>query len=143
VFSLAGVLALGFLLLTSMLLNVGLAAFSKYVGTFLPQALLQSVSVLTSFLVIAGLFALMFKELPDTEVHWKDVWLGAIGTAVLFEIGKFLISLYIGKQGLESTYGASASVVIVLIWVYYSAQIVLLGAEFTNVRARQAGRSRI
>jgi membrane protein len=82
----------------------------------------------------------MFKWLPDAQVAWRDVWLGAIATAALFEIGKFLIGFYIGKQGLESTYGASASIVVVLIWVYYSAQIVLLGAEFTNIRARQGGR---
>jgi membrane protein len=80
---------------------------------------------------------MMFKWLPDAEVRWRDVWLGALATALLFEIGKFLIGLYIGKQGLESTYGAAASIVIVLIWVYYSAQIVLFGAEFTNVHAKQ------
>jgi membrane protein len=79
----------------------------------------------------------MFKWLPDAEVDWHDVWLGGVGTAALFEIGKFLISFYIGKQGLESTYGASASIVVVLIWVYYTAQIVLFGAEFTHVRAKQ------
>jgi membrane protein len=82
---------------------------------------------------------MMFKWLPDAKVAWQDVWLGAVATAALFEIGKFLIGLYIGKQGLESTYGAAASIVIVLIWVYYSAQIVLLGAEFTNVYAKQRG----
>ena len=70
---------------------------------------------------------------------WRDVWLGGVGTAALFEIGKFLISFYIGKQGLESTYGASASIVVVLIWVYYTAQIVLFGAEFTHVRSRGLG----
>ena len=79
----------------------------------------------------------MFKWLPDAEVDWRDVWLGGVGTAALFEIGKFLISFYIGKQGLESTYGASASIVVVLIWIYYTAQIVLFGAEFTHVRAKQ------
>ena len=74
---------------------------------------------------------------PDARVGWSDVWLGGVGTAVLFEIGKFLIGFYIGKQGLESTYGASASIVVVLIWVYYTAQIVLFGAEFTHVRSKQ------
>ena len=93
-----------------------------------------------SFAVISLLFAMMFKWLPDADVAWRDVWLGAIGTAALFEIGKFLIGFYIGKQGLESTYGASASIVVVLIWVYYSAQIVLFGAEFTHVRSLQHGR---
>ena len=80
---------------------------------------------------------MMFKWLPDAEVHWQDVWLGAVLTALLFEVGKFLIGLYIGKQGLESTFGAAASIVVVLIWVYYAAQIVLFGAEFTNARAKQ------
>jgi membrane protein len=135
--SFAGVLALGFLLLVSMLATTALAAIGKYIGSYLPEAALQSVSFALSFGVITLLFAMMFKWLPDAEVHWKDVWLGAVLTALLFEAGKFLIGLYIGKQGLESTYGAAASIVIVLIWVYYSAQIVLFGAELTNVRARQ------
>jgi membrane protein len=141
VLSLAVVLALGFLLLTSMLLTAGLAAFSKYIGTFLPEALLQGTGFVVSFAVISLLFALMFKWLPDAEVDWRDVWLGAIGTAALFEIGKYVISFYIGKQGLESKYGAAASIVVVLIWVYYSAQIVLFGAEFTRVwrQRRTAG----
>jgi membrane protein len=79
----------------------------------------------------------MFKWLPDAEIRWRDVWSGAVLTAALFEIGKFLIAFYIGAQGLTSTYGATASIVIVLIWVYYSAQIVLFGAEFTNVIAQR------
>ena len=79
--------------------------------------------------------------MPDAPVQWRDVWLGAVATAALFEIGKFLIGLYIGKQGLESTYGAASSLVVVLIWVYYSAQIVLLGAEFTHSKAKLAGRT--
>jgi membrane protein len=87
--------------------------------------------------VIALLFAMMLKWLPDVKIAWADVWLGAFLTAALFALGKFLIALYIGKQGLESTYGAAASIVVVLVWVYYSAQIVLFGAEFTNARAKQ------
>ena len=141
ILSLAGVMAVGFLLLVSMLLTTALAAFGKYFGTFLPEVLIQVVGFAVSFAVIALLFALMFKWLPDAPVRWSDVWLGAILTAVLFEVGKFLIGLYIGKQGLESTYGAASSLVVVLIWVYYSAQLVLLGAEFTNVRAKQRGYS--
>jgi membrane protein len=137
VLSLAAVLALGFLLLTSMLLTAGLAAFSKYIGTFLPEALLQGAGFIVSFSVISLLFALIFKWLPDADIAWRDVWVGAVGTAVLFEIGKYLISFYIGKQGLESKYGAAASIVVVLIWVYYSAQIVLLGAEFTKAHRTQ------
>jgi membrane protein len=123
-----------------MLLTAGLAAFSNTMGNAVPEAFAQAASFALSFAVISALFAMMFKWLPDAQVAWRDVWLSAIVTAALFEIGKFLIGFYIGKQGLESTYGASASVVVVLIWVYYSAQIVLWGAEFANVRARQGGR---
>jgi membrane protein len=137
VFSLAGVLALGFLLLVSMLLTAGLSAVGKSWGNVVPEGLLHVVEFVVSFAVISLLFAMMFKWLPDADVAWRDVWLGAVGTAALFEIGKFLIGFYIGKQGLESTYGASASIVVVLIWVYYSAQIVLFGAEFTHVHSRQ------
>ena len=139
VLSLAGVLALGFLLLVSMLLTAVLAAAGKYIAPYLPEAALQIAGFGASFAVISVLFAMMFKWLPDTTVAWRDVWLGAILTAALFEVGKFLIGFYIGKQGLESTYGAAASIVVVLIWVYYSAQLVLMGAEFTSVYARRAG----
>lgn len=137
VLSLAGVVTVGFLLLVSMLLTAGLAAFTRAFGTLIPEVLMQAAGFVVSFAVTSVLFAMMFKWLPDTEVAWRDVWLGAVVTAALFEIGKFLIGFYIGKQGLESTYGASASIVVVLIWVYYTAQIVLFGAEFTQVRARQ------
>jgi membrane protein len=82
---------------------------------------------------------MMFKWLPDAVIQWNDVIPGAIFTAALFEIGKFLIGLYIGKQGLESTYGAAASIVVILIWIYYSAQLVLFGAEFTAAYARKYG----
>jgi len=141
VLSLAAVLAVGFLLLVSMLMTTFLAVAGKYLGSFLPEVALQAAAFAFSFAMITLLFAMMFKWLPDTEVQWRDVWLGAILTAALFEIGKFLIGLYIGKQGLESTYGAASSLVVVLIWVYYSAQIVLLGAEFTHARAKRAGRT--
>jgi len=137
VLSLAGVLTVGFLLLVSMLLTAGLAAFTRTFGSVIPEALMQAASFAVSFAAIAVLFMLMFKWLPDAAVEWRDVWLGGVGTAALFEIGKFAIGFYIGKQGLESTYGASASIVVVLIWVYYSAQIVLFGAEFTHARAEQ------
>lgn len=142
ILSLAGVLALGFLLLVSMLLTAALSAAGKYVAPYLPEAALQMAGFAASFAVISLLFAMMFKWLPDAEVGWRDVWLGAILTAALFEVGKFLIGLYIGKQGLESTYGAAASIVVVLIWVYYSAQLVLMGAEFTNAYARRYGSQR-
>jgi membrane protein len=139
--SLAGVLSLGFLLLVSLLVSTFLAAGSKYLAPYLPEALLQVVSSAVSLGFITLLFAMMFKWLPDAEVTWRDVWAGAIVTAVLFEIGKFLIGLYIGKQGLESTFGAAASLVVLLIWVYYSAQILLFGAEFARAYARRHGHS--
>ena len=139
VLSFAGVLALGFLLLISMLVTTALSAAGKYVAPYMPEAIFQAVSFLVSFAVISLLFAMMFKWLPDAEIAWRDVWIGAVLNAALFEIGKFLIGLYIGKQGLESTYGAASSIIIVLVWVYYSAQIVLLGAEFTNVYAKRRG----
>ena len=85
---------------------------------------------------------MMFKWLPDAEIGWGDVWLGGVVTAALFEVGKFLIGFYIGKQGLESTFGAAASIVVLLVWVYYSAQIVLYGAEFTYVYASRYGSKR-
>jgi len=135
VLSFAAVIAVGFLLLVSLLLTAGLAAVGKYHSTNIPEALLQPIGFATSFLVIASLFAMMFKWLPDAKVEWRDVWLGAVVTGLLFEIGKFAIGLYVGKQGLESSFGAAASLVVVLIWVYYSAQIVLMGAEFTRAHS--------
>jgi membrane protein len=140
--SLAGVLSLGFLLLVSLLVSTLLAAGSKYLAPYLPEVLLQVVTSVISLALVAVLFAMMFKWLPDAEVAWRDVWAGAAVTAVLFEVGKFLIGLYIGKQGLESTFGAAASLVVLLIWVYYSAQIVLMGAEFTRVYAERHGSRR-
>ncbi len=96
-------------------------------------------SSLVSLAIIALLFAMMFKWLPDAAVDWYDVWLGAILTALLFEIGKSAIAFYIGKQGLETTYGAAASIIVVLIWVYYTSQIILMGAEVTYAFAKHHG----
>jgi membrane protein len=135
VISLAAVLALGFLLLVSLLITTVLAAAGKYVAPYLHEWIFHFISLLVSFLVITTLFAMMFKWLPDVSVAWRDVWLGAVLTALLFEIGKSAIAFYIGKQGLESTYGAAASIIVVLIWVYYSSQIILMGAEFTHAFA--------
>ena len=127
--SLAGVLGVGFLLLISMLLSTALAAIGKFVAPLLPEFVFQVLEFAVSFAVITLLFAMMFKWLPDAQIAWRDVWVGAAVTSLLFDFGKLAIGLYIGKQGLESTYGAAASIVVVLIWVYYSAQIVLMGAD--------------
>jgi membrane protein len=136
---LAGVLGVGFLLLVSMLLSTALAAIGKFVAPLLPEFVFQVLEFAVSFLVITILFAMMFKWLPDVQIAWRDVWVGAAVTSLLFDLGKLAIGLYIGKQGLESTYGAAASIVVVLIWVYYSAQIILMGAEFTHVYALRVG----
>jgi membrane protein len=139
VISLAAVLALGFLLLTSMVVTALVAAFANHVAAYVQEWVLHLLSSLVSFAVVSVLFAMMFKWLPDTSVDWYDVWLGAIITGLLFELGKSAIGFYIGKQGLESTYGAASSIVVVLVWVYYSAQIVLMGAEITHAFATHKG----
>ena len=133
--SLAAVIGIGFLLLISLAFTTALSAAGQYLGAQLPQTVLQAAGSIISFAVITAMFAIMFKLLPDTKVRWRDVWLGAALTAVLFELGKLLIGIYVGKLALASTYGAAASLIILLIWVYYSAQIVLLGAEFTHCYA--------
>jgi membrane protein len=137
--SLAAVLALGFLLMVSLIVTAGLAAFGKYAALHIQEWLFHLISILVSLSVISLLFAMMFKWLPDADVDWYDVWLGAILTAILFELGKSAIGFYIGKQGLESTYGAAASIIVVLIWVYYSSQIILMGAEVTHAYAKHHG----
>jgi membrane protein len=139
VISLAAILALGFLLLTSMIVTAAVAAFSHHVAAYVQEWILHLLSTVISFSVISVLFAMMFKWLPDAAVDWYDVWFGALVTAVLFELGKSAIGFYIGKQALESTYGAAASIIVVLIWVYYSAQIVLMGAELTHSFAMHQG----
>jgi membrane protein len=139
VVSFAAVLALGFLLLVSLLVTAGLAAFGKYAAPHVQEWLMHLITVLASVGTISLLFAMMFKWLPDAAVDWYDVWLGAVVTAVLFELGKSAIAFYIGKQGLESTYGAAASIIVVLIWVYYSSQIILVGAEITHAFAKHKG----
>lgn len=133
--SFAGVVSIGFLLLISLILSTMLSAAGSLWEPFLPETVMQGGAFLVSFLVTSALFAAMFKWLPDANVAWVHILPGALLTAALFEIGRFLISFYIGKQGLDSTYGAAASLVVVLIWVYYSSQIVLFGAEFVKAYA--------
>jgi membrane protein len=138
----AGILALGFLLAVSLILSAGLAAFSTWLTDSAGEALLLSIANFSLSLgLLTVLFSMLFKWLPDTPLHWQDVWFGGFITALMFNLGKTAIAWYIGTQGLESTYGAAASVVVLLVWVYYSAQIVLFGAEITHVYAQQRGRS--
>lgn len=134
--ALAGIIALGFLLTISLVVSAGLAAFSAWLGGSITESLLWSaLNMLISIAVLSVLFTLLFKFFPDAEIHWRHVWPGALATAVLFEAGKLAIAWYVGTQDLESTYGAASSIVILLIWVYYSAQIVLFGAELTHALA--------
>ena len=133
--SLAGVVAVGFLLLVSLLISTILAAAGDLMMGYVSEIVLQAASTSISFLVSAGLFAAMYRWLPDRLMHWRHILPGALLTAALFDIGRLIISLYIGQQGLESTYGAGASLVIFLVWVYYSSQIVLFGAEFIRAHA--------
>lgn len=139
--SFVAVLGTGFLLLVSLVLSTALSAIGKWFGGLLPvpEFVLQIFNLLLSFVVIAGLFALIFKMLPDAHIAWRDVWIGAGLTSILFTIGKFAIGLYLGKSNVGTAYGAAGSLVIVLVWVYYSAQILLYGAEFTRVYANRMG----
>lgn len=139
--SVATLLGTGFLLLVSLVLSAAIAAFGKWFGGWLPapEFVLQMLEVVISLAVITGLFALMFKALPDAHIAWRDVWVGAALTALLFTIGKFAIGFYLGKSDVGSAYGAAGSLVILLVWVYYSAQILLFGAEFTQVFANTLG----
>lgn len=143
VFSLAPllVIVIGFLLLVSLVLSTGLAAMREFTSTFIPapDLLVQVLYFLVSTGVIALLFALVFKYLPDAQIGWRDVWMGAIFTAVLFSLGKELIGLYLGNSAVGSAFGAAGSLALILLWVYYSAQILFFGAEFTQVYANKFG----
>lgn len=135
------ILGIGFLLLVSLVISAGLSAMQETIGNAIPvsEILLQIVNLIISIGVITVLFALIFKFLPDAEIAWRDVWLGAFVTAVLFSLGKFLIGIYLGNSTVTSSFGAAGSLVLLLLWIYYSAQILLFGAEFTQVYANQLG----
>jgi membrane protein len=135
------VVALGFLLLTSLLVSAALAAIHRYMGNAFPGVVVlwEALNVIVSLTVITLLFALIYKVLPDVKLSWRDVWIGALVTAGLFSIGRLVIGLYLGTASIASTYGAAGSVVVILIWVYYSAQIILLGAEFTRAYVDEFG----
>ncbi|MBV8830012.1 MAG: YihY/virulence factor BrkB family protein [Acidobacteriaceae bacterium] len=134
-FSFGMVLSVGFLLLVSLILSSWLAFLGKVFGQFLPfpEPVLVAVNFALSFVVISALFALMFKYVPNARVPWRNAIAGALGTSFLFTVGKFLLGLYLGKASIGSTYGAAGSLVAVIVWIYYSAQIFFFGAEFTHV----------
>jgi membrane protein len=135
------VLGIGFLLLVSLLLSAALTAVATYASSFLPipPVAIHAIDFLFSVLFIAALMALIFKLLPDVKIAWGDVWVGAALTSLLFTAGKFLIGFYIGKSVTMSAYGAAGSVVIILAWIYYSAQLLYFGAEFTQVYSEKCG----
>lgn len=139
--SLTMILGIGFVMIVSLIINAAVAAMGEFLSGFLPApaGLLQAGNLVASFIVITLLFALMFKALPDLPVRWRDVWVGAVVTSLLFTIGKFLLALYIGKSRIASPFGAAGSMVVVLVWVYYSAQIFYFGAEFTKIYAKHQG----
>ena len=133
------VVGIGFLLLVSLAASAWLAALGKFFSRLLPlpAAVMETTNALLSFVVITFMFAMIYKLLPDVTIAWRNVWIGAAVTAVLFTIGKTLIGLYLGRSTVASVYGAAGSLIVILLWVYYSAQIVFFGAEFTKVYARR------
>jgi membrane protein len=137
------ILSLGFLLLVSLVFSAVLTALSKRWGPAdATGAILQGVNFVFAFVLVTVLFAMIYKILPSTRIAWRDVIIGSLVTASLFSVGKFAIGLYLGNSAIASSYGAAGSVILVLIWVYYSAQIFLLGAEFTKVYAHRFGSRR-
>jgi membrane protein len=135
------VVAIGFLLLVSLVFSAALSAVDTWGGTLFPtwHTLLQFMSTVVGFLITATLFAAAYRILPRVRIAWRDVAVGAIATAAMFELGKYLIGLYIGRASVASGFGAAGSFVIVLAWVYYSSQLFLFGAEFTWVYAHSHG----
>lgn len=131
------VVSIGFLLLVSLLVSAALSALSSRIerSPVGNPVLLQAINMVVTLAVMTLLFGLIYRLLPDVRLAWRDVWTGAFVTSLLFSIGKFLIGLYLGHSGVASSYGAAGSIVVLLVWVYYSAQVILLGAEFTRVYA--------
>jgi membrane protein len=140
-FSFGMIVSSGFLLLISLIINAILAAFGDYIGRYMIgyETILYIFNFALSFVIITVIFALMFKLVPDATIAWKDVWIGAAATSLLFSLGKFLIGLYLGHSAVGSSYGAASSLVIFMLWIYYSAQVFLLGAEFTRVYSERFG----
>jgi membrane protein len=135
------VVGVGFLLLVSLAASAWLAAFGKFFSGLLPvpAAVMQAANALVTFLVIGLMFAVIYRLLPDVRLAWRNVWVGAAVTALLFTLGKSLIGLYLGRSAAASVYGAAGSFVVILLWIYYSAQVFFFGAEFTKVYSRHFG----
>lgn len=142
ILSLGMVLGIAFLLLVSLALSAALTAMGGMIGRLIPggsEVVAQILNFVLSFVVITGLFAAIYRVLPDAKIAWKDVWVGAVVTALLFTIGKFLLGLYLGRSNPGEAFGAAGSLALLLVWVYYSSMIVLFGAEFTQAWAIRKG----
>ena len=139
--SLGLVVTCGFLLTVSLATSAALAALSTYLAYVFPdvQVVVNVFDLVMSAVLIGGMFAAMFKVLPDTDIAWRDVAIGALASTILFEAGKYAIAFYIGQSNVASSYGAAGALIILLVWIYYSAQIFLLGAEFSRAYARRYG----
>ncbi len=137
--SLAMVFGTGFLLLVTLVISTGLAALTRFAGLEGVGVVGEAVNFLVSFVVVTLLFAMIYKFLPDVKIGWRDVWVGAVATSLLFAVGKLLIGLYLGHASVGSAYGAAGSLVVFVVWVYYSAQILFLGTELTKVYANRFG----
>jgi membrane protein len=135
------VVTAGFLLMVSLAASALLESFSLYLKIVFPvlQPVLSVVDIVLSALLIGGLFAAMFKVLPDVDIAWRDVAIGALASTILFEAGKYAIAFYIGQSNVASSYGAAGALIVLLVWIYYSAQIFLLGAEFSHAYAKRYG----
>lgn len=135
------ILGIGFMLLVLLVISAGLSVSQETIGNMIPlsEFLLQILNLIISIGVITVLFAMMFKFLPDADIAWRDVMVGAFMTAVFFSLGKMVIGIYLGNSAVASTFGAAGSLVVILVWIYYSAQILFFGAEFTQVYANNYG----
>ncbi len=140
-FSIVMVMGVGFLLLVTLVFDAVAAAMGNYIAARFPggEAALQVVQLVISLALVTVVFAMIFRYVPDIRIPWRDVWHGAVLTSILFVLGKFGLGLYLGKAAIGSAYGAAGSLVILLVWIYWSAQIVFFGAEFTQVYARAHG----
>jgi membrane protein len=138
------IVAVGFLMLVSLVLTAAITALGDYLQLRIPLVPIvwQGLNLGFTLVVVTLLFAMVYKVLPNVELDWRDVWVGALVTAVLFSIGKFLIGLYLGRSAFASSYGAAGSIVVLLAWIYYTSQIVLLGAEYTKAYAVQRSKRR-
>jgi len=142
--SLGLILGLAFLLMVSLVIGAVLSALGKWWAPIFGawEMVMQLVNLSVGFILSTIVFAMIFKLMPRAPIHWRDVWIGALVTSILFTVGKFLISLYIGRSGVASSFGAAGSIAVILVWVYYSAQIFFIGAEFTWVYAQKYGSMR-